>query len=229
MPDHPHGHHVRAAAWSADAAKRRRPWSDVVATFASRADAEADAFQRELAAWSQPGFDPFAFDAGCLFYLTSLPADVLRDWLLDHGVDPPGPFDPWPAWHAQTRPDPLVMMTALDKLRLFDVAEAWPAAHVVATAPDRWWRYSATPGVIAEPLRAFADVAAAGRYAVEAFADMTRDAREVDYIDASDFVCTATVESRSVRFTNPAFLLSRANPDSAPYDSDWPDEGSGPH
>lgn len=229
MPDHPDGTHVRAAAWTLDAAKRRRPWSDVVATFPTLADAEADAFERECAAWSAPGFNPFASDAGCLFYLTSLPADVLRDWLLDHGVDPPGAFDAWPAWHARTCPDPLVMLTALDKLRLFDVAEAWPAAHVVATPPDRWWRYEAKPGVIAEPLRAFADATSAVRYAAGAFADMTRGARDAYYTDERDFVCTVTVDARSALFADRAFLLSHANPNGdAMYDSDWPAERPGP-
>lgn len=129
------GVHVRAAGWhTVHGQRRRQPWADPIATHPDHESAAADAARREAEAWTALKFNPFGYDAGCLFYLTSLPDGVLRDWFLDHGVDPPGPGVAWADWYARERPDPMLVMAALDKLRLFDVAEAWPEAHVVADA-----------------------------------------------------------------------------------------------
>lgn len=139
----PHGFAVRAlkyqepARYEARPFRRRLPRVDTVAVHSTYEAAHADATERDLAVWRSAGFDPFAF-AGPVFYLSSLPDPVLRDWLLDRGVEPPDAGEAWPAWYARAKPDPLSLRDGLDRLRFFDAAPARPKVYAVVEINWTW-------------------------------------------------------------------------------------------
>jgi hypothetical protein len=127
------------------------PGETVVASFETVEEAEADRRVREAAARSKVN----PFECGPLRLLTHLPEPVLRDWLQDAGVDPPGPEYGTPGW-AEWWHDRHAAMSVvqrekvwegLDKLRFFDVAEKVDRPVVYAIVGVTWqyndqWHYS---------------------------------------------------------------------------------------
>jgi len=133
------------------------PGSDRVATFHDRAEADAEARERE---WSiRRRLNPFQCGGPLLHYQTSFDAARLFDWCLDAGLDPPGLTNDsriWADWWAVHRDDMTLaqrasVWEALDRVRFFQVRECerGMACHLVATqeyahdAADDWglWRY----------------------------------------------------------------------------------------
>ncbi len=170
------GYTVRELGWDMAG---RLPTATPVATHATYEAAHADATRRDTETWSRPRFNPFAY-AGALFYLSSLPADQLRDWLLDHGIDPPGGHA-WADWYTAARPDPVLLREALDKLRFFDVVPAWGVAYLVAEGiySVNLWGGSPDYGLMTgQPLRAFAIASYAAKHGERLNHKLRRDGRK---------------------------------------------------
>src|SRR5215204_1819363 len=68
----------------------------VVATFATRDEAEAECSRRERECRGRTS--PFDLYQGCLGLLTSLSPALLRDWVQDAGIEPPAEGEDWEAW-----------------------------------------------------------------------------------------------------------------------------------
>jgi len=112
-----------------DDLRRRLSGPAAVQVFADRPSAEADCAARERAA--REGVNPFRGDNRILADVTSLPAPVLRDWLLDAVVEPPPPAATaagwaewwegqqgrWAEWQREK------VWEALDGARQYEVAE----------------------------------------------------------------------------------------------------------
>ncbi|WP_439631007.1 hypothetical protein [Gemmata sp.] len=105
-----------------------------VAGFESFDAAEADRTLREAAVRQR--MNPF--ECGPLSAVTSLPDPILRDFLMDAGVEPPAAGVPWADWWTATRtslPDEqhARVWQAADKVRFFEVSEDpdGPQVHVV--------------------------------------------------------------------------------------------------
>lgn len=68
---------------------RRSPESTVVERFADREAALAALHERESQIWAAPGFNPFQYGGMNLFFQSTMPAEILCDWLLDHEFQVP--------------------------------------------------------------------------------------------------------------------------------------------
>jgi hypothetical protein len=124
----------------------------VVATFATREEAEADRAARlsELRGLSSP----FDFCQGCLSALTSLEPGILCDWLLDAGIDPPaadadGNRD-WDGWWDRSEADwsPLQReraWQAFDRVPLFDIIEQKPPRKLYVVMEVGWYWFDEPP------------------------------------------------------------------------------------
>lgn len=107
----------------------RLPGETPVASFATIDEADADCRTREEAV--RKVVNPF-FCADMLHYLTHFDEPRLRDWLMDHGIDPPQPqpdgATDWAAWwkknHKKLSADKrAAVWEALGKVRFFTIAE----------------------------------------------------------------------------------------------------------
>lgn len=112
-----------------DGGLSRRPGARDVASFATFDEADAERARREVAARAL--VNPFACGT-TLFDRTHLDEPRLRDWLMDHGVEPPAPkkdgATDWAGWwkkhHKGLSDDKrAAVWAALDKVRFFAVAE----------------------------------------------------------------------------------------------------------
>ena len=117
--------------------RRRLPKVETVARHPTFEAAHADATERDLSVWRAPGFDPFRY-AGPLAFLSSLPDDIFRDWLLDRGVDPPDGAETWNEWYARVKPDPVGLRDGLDRLRFYDAVPARPVVYAVVEINWTW-------------------------------------------------------------------------------------------
>lgn len=126
-------------------ARHREPVArEPLATFAAEAEALARREADEWAAWLEPAFNPF--DHGAPFYLSSLPEPQLRDWLLDHGLTPPGEGEAWSEWFAalpavstsEGQRARATVRQALDKFKLFEVVEEKPKRVAFAVVGINW-------------------------------------------------------------------------------------------
>jgi hypothetical protein len=105
-----------------------------VAGFESFDAAEADRTLREAAVRLK--MNPF--ECGPLPAVTTLPDPILRDFLMDAGVEPPAAGVPWADWWTATRATmsdehQVRVWRAADKVRFFEVTEEpdGPQVHVV--------------------------------------------------------------------------------------------------
>jgi hypothetical protein len=135
-----------------------------VARFATYEDAEADRQRRERVARGET--NPFHLRQRNLGAVTSLDSDILADWLLDAGVDPPTPEPDgtrrWGDWWDARMPDlHELVWPALDRLRFFDVVELPAEPRRVYLVQEVGWHRD-EDGV---PVIAGSE----GRRAVEAF------------------------------------------------------------
>jgi hypothetical protein len=121
----------------------RQPGEVRVAAFGTAEEAEAERRTREETARAK--VNPFLCNGFAPFEQTSMPEGVFRDWLLDHGLDPPTKDDwaKWwkkgaPTWTADQRS---AVWEACDKVRFYAVT-ARPAAAVVYAVVDVIWNYN---------------------------------------------------------------------------------------
>lgn len=107
----------------------RLPGEVRVASFATIDEADADCRQREEAVRKR--VNPFAC-GHALHYQTHLDEPRLRDWLMDHGLDPPKPGKKgktnWAAWWKEkhkkfSATQRAAVWEALGKVRFFTIAE----------------------------------------------------------------------------------------------------------
>jgi len=140
---------VRRHRWFSGPGGRhwRLPGDAAVASFATNDEAATDARRREEEA--RKSVNPFACGPA-LHYLTHLDEPRLRDWLLDHGIDPPGPDKggktDWAGWwkkgHRKLSAEKrAAVWEALDKVRFFTVA-AGPARVVGYAVVQVNWSYN---------------------------------------------------------------------------------------
>lgn len=214
---------VRALTWverETTGAFRRVPREVLVPDFAPAdyATADAEAARRDVAAWLAPGFNPFRY-GGSPFERSSLPADVLRDWLLDRGLEPPRAGTDWDDWYAATQPDPLALREGLDKLRFFDVTAAGVAACMVGDrfhSDVSYYDWPDVSDIAGMPLRAFTD-ARDGKAWVDArnkeLLD-TVDDGELDYGRDWFHVVAVTYFGPSAAGAKPLYLVRRLPIDS---------------
>lgn len=124
-----------------------------LASFATFEEADADRWARErrTRAWLNP------FLCGKAVHdWSSLDEPRLRDWLMDHGIDPPeakkdGTTD-WRGWWQQARPElgpekEAAMWEVLDKLRFYNVT-ARPVCPVVYAVVKIDWNPSSSWNVV---------------------------------------------------------------------------------
>jgi hypothetical protein len=109
---------------------------------------EADLFCSQQEESIRARVNPFACGGPALHYQTSLDADRLHDWLLDAGIEPPGPGGAvdWRAWWERTAPSLIPMQhaavwQALDRVRFHQVVER-PAGRSVYIITRREWDYN---------------------------------------------------------------------------------------
>jgi hypothetical protein len=116
-----------------------------VAAFDTADAAYADRDAREAAARRR--VNPFACGDG-LADLTPLAEPLLRDWLLDHGIDPPAGsgLAAWRAWWERANepsppPDLTAVWDAVSKVRFYAVEER-PVRPVVYAVVEVGWAYN---------------------------------------------------------------------------------------
>jgi hypothetical protein len=121
------------------------PGSTRLASYPSRAEAEAEAARRERNARQR--VNPFTCGAD-LVALTSMPEPIFLDWIQDAGFTPPTPdawdLRDWPAWWDALPADPeprARVWEAFDKLRFFLVVER-PNVPVGYAVLSRCWQYN---------------------------------------------------------------------------------------
>lgn len=129
--------------------RSRRPGEVAVASFGTFEEADADRARRESE--RRDRVNPFECGTA-VQYWTHLDEPRLRDWLMDHGIEPPkakkgGPTN-WPAWWkkhqkllgAEKRAS---VWEALDKVRFFAVREE-PVRPVGYAVVEINWEYNDT-------------------------------------------------------------------------------------
>jgi len=125
----------------------RRPGEVAVASFTTFAEADAERAKREDECRKR--INPFMCGAA-VHYWTHLDEPRLRDWLMDHGIDPPAPGKDgktdWPAWWKKNQkklgPEKrAAVWEALDKVRFFAVREE-PARPVGYAVIEINWEYN---------------------------------------------------------------------------------------
>lgn len=136
------GHAVKRLnwRWSPGNANTPRGWvclpgpGTAVAAFDFFADAEDDRRRREAAVRLRVN----PFECGPLSMVSSLPEPILRDFIMDAGIDPPDALTTWAAWWADVRdrlsPEQTARVwQAADKVQFFEVAPVpnAPLAHAV--------------------------------------------------------------------------------------------------
>lgn len=135
----------------------RLPGETPVASFDSPAEAEAFCRAREAEARARVG-NPFA-GADCPpVDRTGMPDGVFRDWLRDHGIEPPAAPSPagWVAWWDAESPgwtdaQRAAVWEALDGARFYRVAERPPRPVAYAVVRVLWgyndeWFYPGAEG-----------------------------------------------------------------------------------
>lgn len=125
----------------------RQPGGRDVASFDTFDAADAERAKRENEV--RKLVNPFACGAGVHFW-THLDEPRLRDWLMDHGIDPPKPAKggatDWAGWWAKSHKKlsaekQYAVWEALDKVRFFAVAEE-PARPVGYAVVQINWEYN---------------------------------------------------------------------------------------
>lgn len=125
----------------------RQPGARDVASFDTFDAADAERAKRENEA--RKLVNPFACGAGVHFW-THLDEPRLRDWLMDHGIDPPAPkkdrTTDWAGWWSKSHKKlsaekQYAVWEALDKVRFFAVAEE-PARPVGYAVVQINWEYN---------------------------------------------------------------------------------------
>jgi hypothetical protein len=129
-----------------DESRRRVPGEVTVAAFDSAEDAEAECRRREAAARAK--VNPFTHGRS-LFYWSHLDEPRFRDWLMDHGIDPPAAKKGgtnWEAWWKKAHKTLSAEQTAavwdaLDKVRFFAVVRepVRPVGYAVVMVN---WQYN---------------------------------------------------------------------------------------
>src|SRR5579883_1666928 len=154
----------------------RLPGETAVASFDSFAEAEAFRRDREAEARARVS-NPFAGADSPPADRTSMPDGVFRDWLRDHGVDPPAGTGPaaWAGWWDAESPrwtgaQRDAVWEALDGARFYRVAERPPRPVAYAVVRVLWgyndeWFYPGAEG---------GDVTAAYRSRARAEAEAAR-------------------------------------------------------
>lgn len=125
---------------------RRRPGEVALMSFDAREAADAECARRE--AEFREAVNPFACGTA-VHYWTHLDEPRLRDWLMDHGIDPPEPKKgktEWAAWwkknHKALGADKqAAVWEVLDKVRFFAVREE-PATPVGYAVVQINWEYN---------------------------------------------------------------------------------------
>lgn len=130
-----------------DGRRTRRPGEVALASFATFEEADADRAAREGDLRTR--VNPFACGVAA-HYWTHLDEPRLRDWLMDHGIDPPaakkdGATD-WAAWwkrhqKALGADKRAAVWEALDKVRFFAVREE-PVRPVGYAVLELNWEYN---------------------------------------------------------------------------------------
>jgi hypothetical protein len=140
---------VKRLKWFQDYGGRvhRQPGEVVVASFATIDEASADRRRREEEV--RKTVNPFACGPA-VNHWTHLDEPRLRDWLMDHGVEPPAPgkdgSTPWATWWTKTRKKlsadkRAAVWEALDRVRFFAVAEE-PVRPVGYAVMEINWEYN---------------------------------------------------------------------------------------
>lgn len=138
---------VHEIVWSESGSLLRRlPKTTRVAAFADPDEATADRWRREVAA--RNGRNPFRYGGASLFYQTTLPGPVLRDWYLDHDFEPPpaesaDDHAKWREWWKvvvpQLPPDRVaVAWEPLDRVRFFEVHRPTTAGKAFVIVEINW-------------------------------------------------------------------------------------------
>ena len=126
---------------------RRRPGGTVVASFATFEEAEAE--RAKLEAKIRAKVNPFAYGEA-VHHWTYLDEPRLRDWLMDHGIDPPEPkpngTSDWSAWWKKNQKQLgaekcAAVWEILDKVRFYDVKEQ-PVRPVGYAVVGVNWEYN---------------------------------------------------------------------------------------
>ena len=141
-------------------AHHRLPGATRIAAF-DTAD-EAEAFRADEEERARATVNPFAGGATVPAEQTGWPAEVVLDWLADHGIDPPpvvnGSHD-WAGWWDREHPtwtvdQRRVAWVPLDKVRFFRMREAprRPVAYAVVRVEwawdDSWYQASPEGGTV---------------------------------------------------------------------------------
>jgi hypothetical protein len=130
-----------------DGRRVRQPGGLAMASFATLDEAEAERARREAEA--REHINPFACGEA-VQYWTHLDEPRLRDWLMDHGVEPPAPGKKggtnWAAWWKKNQKklsadQRAAVWEALDKVRFFAVGEE-PARPVGFAVVELNWEYN---------------------------------------------------------------------------------------
>ena len=140
---------VKRFKWSEsyDGRRYRQPGEVVVASFATIDEADADRRRREEEVRKR--VNPFSCGPA-VNHWTHLDEPRLRDWLMDHGVDPPAPGKdgkaPWATWWNKTgkklsAEKRAAVWEALDRVRFFTVAEE-PVRPVGYAVIEVNWEYN---------------------------------------------------------------------------------------
>jgi hypothetical protein len=149
----------------------RLPGATRIQSFPDADSAEAE--RRRLEEQARARVNPFCCGNKGLSDKTSLDADRLHDWLLDAGIEPPGPAKDnqrdWAGWWSKAALSPeqcALVWKALDRLRFYEVVERQmkPVVYVVVNVG---WHYT-DQDFIAEPeggkpIKVFKDREAAER------------------------------------------------------------------
>jgi hypothetical protein len=132
--------------WKWKAQYRRMPGAVAVASFATFAEADAERARRE--AESRAKVNPFTC-GGAVHHWTHLDEPRLRDWLMDHGIDPPaaknGTTD-WAEWWKKNNKKLgaekcAAVWEVLDKVRFYTVREQ-PVRPVGYAVVGVNWEYN---------------------------------------------------------------------------------------
>jgi hypothetical protein len=148
MGDRPTRFVVKRLNWAEEwgGKRARRPGEVAVASFDTREAADAECAAREAA--FREAVNPF--DCGPAVHCwTHLDEPRLRDWLMDHGVDPPKPqkgVTDWTGWWKKSQKKlgaagRAAVWEALDKVRFFAVREepVRPVGYAVVMVN---WQYN---------------------------------------------------------------------------------------
>lgn len=140
---------VKRLNWAEDygGKLRRQPGEVALASFDARDAADAECATRE--AHFRAAVNPFECGPA-VHYWTHLDEPRLRDWLMDHGIDPPAAKSDgaanWPAWWKKNQKalgaaGRAAVWEALDKVRFFAVREE-PAKPVGYAVVQINWEYN---------------------------------------------------------------------------------------